>query len=619
MYMFQIKSIGYCEKLARLLRLVTRHVRFRLVGRGAVMLGIACTSFGAVAEAETVDVIYHNAKVVTVDEGFSIAEAVAIRKDRIVAVGSNEEVRALAEDGTHEIDLGGRTMLPGFYDNHIHAGVSGRDSQDYLEVPTPADLRSMLEEKASRVPKGEWIVGDLMRPYWHMKMPTRQQLDEIVPDHPVALNSGHKMSVNSLAFKEAGVTRETPNPEDGGWIVKDEDGELTGVLFETPAKRLITRVIPDEERSLDDETARQNLRRSLEQYPRMGVTSVNVAGIRPHLFRFVQDVYARYGENLPRMTMQVRISPGYDSYNDLEKGVAESIAEIESLGFRTGFGNDRLKYGAIKMSIDGGIAAPDFWSIAPYDGKVRFKERGPFEHSDFHGVVRIPAEALYPVAKRAHELGWQLGIHAIGDGAVEMAVNELDRILVETPRPDHRHFVHHITLLPPEATLQKIVANDIIVSTQPNFTYFNTRFMLAAVSGERLQRQNPQRSLIERGIKLSYGSDNLPQGPLLGIWAAVTRLGYDGKVYGPNEAVTVQEAIRSYTMGTAYMTFDEDQRGSIEVGKFADLVVLGEDILTIDPNDIRDIPVELTIIDGEEVFSGSHVEPYYQHEPLAGG
>ena len=561
------------------------------------------------------DVVYYNAKIVTVDDGFGIAEAVAIRDGRILAVGSDDEVRSLAASATRQVDLGGRTMLPGFYDNHVHVGIGGRSGGGDLEVPTPEDLRAVLEQRIAQVPEGEWIVGGLKRPYFHMKMPSRWELDEIAPNHPVSLSSGHKMSVNSLALERAGITNDTPNPADGGWIVREENGEASGVLFETPAQRLITRVIPSEEEHLDDETARQNLRRGLEKFPAMGVTSVNVTGMRPNTFRFVQDVYEKHGDELPRMTMQLRLSPGYDAFDDLDEAVKVSIEELEALGFKTGFGDDRLKYGAVKMSIDGGIAAPDFWSIDPYDGAVRFDEHGPFEDPDFHGVIRIPESALYPVSKRAHELGWQLGIHAIGDAAVEMTVNVLDRILKESPRADHRHFVHHITLLPPEETLRKMAENDLIAASQPNFTYFNTRFMLAGVSGRRLQSQNPQRSLIDRGIRVSYGSDGLPHGPLLGIWAAVTRRGYDGKVYGAEEGVSVEEAIRFYTQGTAYMTFDEDRLGSIEVGKAADLVVLGEDILTIDPDHIRDIPVELTIIDGEEVFSGSHVEPYYQEPP----
>lgn len=611
--MIQRACVNPRERRPRLRRRSRPFQAQRLQAGLCVAILILAPRTGGAQELSAPDVIYHNAKVVTVNENFEVAEAVAIRDGRIVAVGTNEQVRRLAGNGTRQVDLSGRTMLPGFYDNHVHLGIGGPSGSN-IDVWTPEDLRPVLEAEASNVPEGEWIVGTLMRPYWHMKMPTRQVLDEIVPNHPVALNQTHKMSVNSLTLERAGITSDTPNPE-GGWIVRDENGEPSGVLFETPAKRLVTRVMPDVEVNLDDETARQNLRRDLEKFRAMGVTSINVAGMRPNTFRFVQDVYERYGDELPRMTLQVRLSPGYDTYDDLERGVRETIEELEALAFKTGFGNDRLKYGAVKMSIDGGIAAPDFWSIEPYDGKVRYEEHGPFENPDFHGVTRIPEEALYPVSKRAHELGWQLGIHAIGDAAAAMAVDVIDRILEESPRPGHRHYLHHITILPPDEALRKMAENDIIAASQPNFTYFNTRFMLAGVSGDRLQRQNPQRSLIDWGIRLSYGSDGLPHGPLLGIWAAVTRRGYDGKVYGAEEAVSVEEAIRFYTMGTAYMTFDEDERGSIKVGKVADLVVLGKDILTIDPERIRDIPVELTIIGGKVVFSGSHVEPYYQYPP----
>ena len=558
------------------------------------------------------EVIYHNAKVVTVGESFEIAEAVAIRDGRIVAVGSDSDVRGLASAETRVVDLGGKTMVPGFYDNHVHVGVEGED----VEIETPADLRRVLEAQASKVPEGEWIVAWLKRPYWHMKMPSRWVIDAIVPNHPVVLSQTFKTGVNSLALERAGITRDTPDPDDGGYIGRDEDGEPTGVLQGGVATRLVTRVMPRAEEGLDDESARGNLRRSLQKFPPMGVTSVNLAGwMGPNSFRFAQDVYERWGDGLPRMTLQPGISPGYDSYDDLEEGVRASIAELEGVGFKTGMGDDRLKLGAIKMAVDGGIAAPSFWTLKPYDGLVRYEEQGAFENPDFQGVVRVPEESLYRVGKRAHDLGWQLGIHAIGDAAIAMVVDVLERILRESPRADHRHYVHHFTVKPPEETLRKIRDLDIIVSSQPNFTYFNTAFMVAAVSGDRLMTQNPQRSLIDWGIRMSYGSDGLPYGPLLGIWAAVTRRGYDGKVYGADEGISVEEAIRFYTMGSAYMTFDEGERGSIEVGKVADMVVLSEDILTIDPLRIRDVAVELTIIDGTEVFSGSHVEPYFQEPP----
>ena len=565
-------------------------------------------TFGTAASQDgTAETIYHNAKVVTVNDSFDIAEAVAVKDGHIMAVGSNSQIQALASTDTKLVDLHGKTLLPGFYDGHIHVGTSGLPFGATFNVPTPDQLDEVLTEQAAKVPAGEWLVGVMNRPYCHMKMPNRWELDAIVPDHPVMLACGVlKLTLNSQAIGKAGLSKDTPEPKDG-LIVRDEQGEPLGVLT-MGARSYALGVIPKP--ALSDEQARENLRAQLKKFPPMGVTSVNVAGVRPNELRLIQDVYARWGDELPRATLQIFMFPGYDH-------VETSLAEIEGLGFRSGIGDERLKLGAIKMAMDGAIAVPDFKTIEPYDSQVSFGEHGPWENHDGHfdGVTVIPQDSLYKVGKRAHDLGWQLGIHTIGDAAAVQAVEVLERILKESPKKDHRHHLHHLTIRPPEATLAKIADLDIIVDTQPNYTYYNNAFMLAAVSGERLETQNPQRSLLDHGIKIAYGSDGLPHGPLLGIWAATTRIGYDGKVYGAEEALKVEEAIRAYTQGPAYLTFDENERGSIEEGKVADMVVLAEDPLTIDPMQLRDVAVEKTIVAGEEVFAGSHVEPYYQLPP----
>lgn len=574
----------------------------------AMLLASAMTfSAGAVTPGGEAETIYYNARVMTVNDHFDITDAVAIKAGRIMAVGSHAQLQELAGNDTRQVDLQGKSLLPGFYDGHIHVGTGPRPFGATFNVPTPDQLTEILAREAAKVPAGDWLVGLMNRPHCHMQMPNRWELDAIVPDHPVMLACGVlKLTLNSKAIELAGLSKDTPEPKDG-LIVRDEQGEPQGVLT-MGARRYATRVIPNP--ALSDDSARDNLRAQLAKFLPMGVTSVNIAGVRPNELRLIQDVYQRWGDELPRATLQIFLFPGYDD-------VDTSLAELEGLGFRTGIGNDRLKLGAIKMSMDGAIAVPDFRTLKPYDGKVRFDERGPWENrkGDFNGVTVIPKDSLYRVASRAHELGWQLGIHSIGDGAVVEAVEVLERVLREYPREDHRHHLHHLTIRPPEETLAKIAELDLIVDTQPNYTYYNNAFMLAAVSGNRLERQNPQRSLLERGIRIAYGSDGLPHGPLLGIWAAVNRLGHDGKVYGAEEAISVEEAIRAYTRGPAYLTFDEQERGSIEVGKVADLVVLAEDPLSVDPLRLRDLAVERTIIAGQELFHGSHVEPYHQRPP----
>lgn len=548
------------------------------------------------------DVIYHSGKIVTANADFEIAEALAIRDGRVIAVGSDARVRSLASAATREVDLEGRTVLPGFGDNHIHLG---RELQEWhggligavepwlRGVDTMDELLAALRRRAAEVPAGEWIRGGLTREDWpNLKAPTRRELDQAVPDRPVALTRGpHTVILNSAALRIAGIDRRTPDPP-GGAVIRDASGEPTGRLLES-ARRLVDPFLPPEPRPTEEQRL-ATYRSQLTQLLSLGLTHVDVAGMRPEELRLVQEAYRRWSEELPRMTVELRLRPGWDAYDDPAEGARRSIEEMEALGFTTGFGNERLKIGAIKLGADGGLSAPVFWSTEPYPGRP-----------DFHGEPLIHEDALYAVGKRAHELGWQLGIHTIGDAAIISAVNVLERIIRESPRPDHRHFLHHATVKPPEETLRKMAELRIGVAAHPSWTTALGGFAEESLAGERLQSQNPSRTWQQHGIWFSYGSDQLPYGPIYNIWNAVTRLGWDGKVYGPEEAVTVEEAIRLHTAATAYQNFDEDVRGTLEVGKVADLVILGEDILTVPSERIKEIPVLTTIIGGKEVYTRS--------------
>lgn len=574
----------------------------REVALFVVIAAVFVAFVSAAPQAEPApDAIYHSGKIVTGNERFDIVEALAVRDGKVMSVGSNREVRRLAGPKTVSVDVAGKTVLAGFYDNHIHLGDLLQEwrggmidaVQDWLrDVDTPGKLYDALRRRAAITPKGEWIRGDLAREEWNnARIPTRWDFDKVVPDHPVALARGpHTLVLNSMALDKAGIRKETPDPP-GGWIFRDAAGVPSGRVLEA-ARRIVERAIPRTSRSgpTDDEVLAR-YRQQLKQLASLGITSVNVASVRPADLRLIQELYARHGDELPRATLQIRLSPGHDSYDDTELGVRNSIAELEALGVRTGFGNDRLKIGAVKMSIDGGMSAPIFWSIEPYKGKP-----------DLHGAQRIPADVFYRVAKRAHELGWQLGIHAIGDAAVVMVVDALEKILAEKPREDHRHFLHHVSVMPPAATLRKMAALGIGVASQPNFTYGLGAYAEEALNEDREETQNPAKTLLDLGIHVSFGSDAAPYGPLLGMWTAVTRKGWDERVRGSREAVSVKEAIRLYTAASAFTTFDEKTRGTLEVGKAADMVVLGDDILSVNPDRVRAIPVERTIIAGKEIF-----------------
>ncbi|MEZ4414644.1 MAG: amidohydrolase [Gemmatimonadota bacterium] len=547
------------------------------------------------------DQVFVNGHVITVDSAFSVAEAFAVHQGRFVSVGTEAAVRAQVRADAPVIDLQGRTVLPGFNDNHIHLGPGRRlmpwrggllpGVPEWLEgVSTPEALAAALTEQATHTPPGAWIQGALNRPDWpNDRVPSRWDLDRMVPDHPVMLTRGpHTYLLNSRALALAGIDRTTPDPE-GGWIFKRADGEPNGRVLEA-ARRLVDRVLPRGEDRLSYEEGIESMREMLTDLAGLGITSVNAAGIRPAGLRQVQDLYDRYGALLPRATVQLRVSPGHDSFDDPVEGVRVTLDEIEALGVRTGWGSDRLKLGALKMSIDGGLSAPVFWSLEDYPGRPGFR-----------GAIRIPAETFRPVAERAHELGWQLGIHTMGDGAVQMVVDEIAAIQQAHPRADARHYLHHVAVKPPEATIATMARAGIMVASQPAFTVGLGAYAHEALSPEREQTQNPTRSLLDAGVRVSYGSDSAPYGPLLSIWTAVTRRGYDGQVYGPEEAVSVEDAIRLHTVEPAYFTFDETDRGSIAAGLLADFIVLSDDILTVPADSIPHLSVLETWVGGVRV------------------
>jgi predicted amidohydrolase YtcJ len=576
-----------------------------LVAHFATILCVGCDYVEVSTGATPPDAIYHNANVITGVSGAYKAEAVAVLDGRIVRVGSDADVLRQASHSTRLIDLDGNTMLPGLFDNHVHAnadrpllmewkgGLISKVPDWVREATTIPELQDALRRESGNIADGAWIVGALSREVWpNTSLPTRADLDAGTATNPVLLTRGpHTTVINSPALELAGIDSSTTFPG-GGHIGHDEDGEPNGRLYDS-ARRLVSGVAPATDAGqLSDDRAIEQLRQLFLQYASSGVTNVNVAGVRPDRLRVFQALYARHGAELPRATLQIRLYPGYDRYDDLDESVRVAIAEMEGLGFVTGFGDERLRIGAIKMSIDGGLSAPAYWSLKSYE-----------DRPGYTGAIRIPAAAFYPVARRAHELGWQLGIHTMGDGAVKMVVDELEKILMELPRDDHRHYLHHVAVKPPQATIEKMAHLGIGVASQPSFTVGLGSFAVESLAGEREATMNPTKSLQDANVWVSWGSDGAPYGPRVTLWTGITRKGWDDRVYGPEEAVSREEAIRLHTWAPAFQTFSEESTGTIEAGKLADFTVVGEDIMTMDADRIRYLPILRTIVDGRQIYS----------------
>lgn len=588
-------------------------------------------SSGFVAEAPAQqtpppDVVYHNGRIVTVNADFDIAEAVAVHDGEFVAVGSDEEVRALSTSGTREVDLGGRTVLPGFVDNHIHprptdVTASEVDRLGYAKpggTPPEAvvDLRyaytweqaaERLRARAAEVAPGQWIRGQASRGFFTeeeppnvffrtdvSQIPDRHDVDEVVPDHPVVIRASQFVVANSRALELAGIDGETRSAGNGH-IERGPDGEPTGILWYDAGDRLEEMApdpYPEPQRSGSERL--EAYRRFYDNLVRTGITSVNIAGTDPSGLRLHQRLQEEHRGTLPRMTAQVWIDAGHSM-----EVTRAGLDRLEAYGWRTGAGDEWLKLGALKMGLDGGYTFSRPWAF----------NREPHRHvPGYYGEWRDAPRNSFHVMKWAHDHGWQIGVHVAGDSAAVVVVNQLETILQDNPREDHRHHLIHVEVPPPEETFRKMARHDIGVSLQPNFTYTLQPFMSLALEGERLQRNNPSRTILDHGLHMSYGADERPYGPLIGIYAQVTRRGVDGEVYGPEESVTVEEAIRAYTIDSAWHTFDEDVKGSIEVGKLADMVVLGEDILSVEPERIKEISVVRTIIAGETVYSSSSAD-----------
>ena len=384
----------------------------------------------------------------------------------------------------------------------------------------------------------------------------------------------------------ADINKATPNPE-RGIIEKDANGEPNGVIRER--SDLYTRLVPPDKPQDVRKSLFENVR---EQLP-LGITSLIEAGatVEPDLAGSYAEwelLYRTHGAELPRASIQI----AYPS----EAGHAkEGAAKLREFGRKTGDGNDRLRVGSIgEMFADGGFTGPTAWSLVDYKGQPGFRGRAFFTPEQIHANIA-----------EGHQLGWQFGIHAIGDAAIAMTVDALDTVLHDYPRNDHRHYLCHFTVLPPERTLNLMAKDRILIAQQPNFTYNLERRYLETLEGQRLATVNAIATPIQHGIFMAFGSDNLPIGPMVGLYAAVTRKGESGTVYGPGEAVSIKDAITMYTRRGAFLTREEKLKGTLEAGKLADMIVLPEDPLNISPDKLLALKVDMTIVGGRVLYDRS--------------
>ncbi len=524
-------------------------------------------------------VVFVNGNVITLDPSKPRAEAIAIRGNKIIGVGTDEEMISVAGRDAKVIDLKGRTILPGFADSHIHLIEYGlmlsSTILDVREARSIDEIKEIVGRRAREKPRGTWIGGH----GWdttilaEKRPPNRWDLDEVAPNNPVMISDmgGHVYSVNSQALKLAKIGKDTESPP-GGKIDKDPDtGEPTGVLREIAGYRVEELIM------YSDEELITALGCALDEAVRLGITSVHCAWETAQHIRVFQKLLIQ--DELPlRVYLMIR---------------ASLLPHLLGLGLYTGFGDPKLKIGAIKVLLDGTIERRTAAVRQPYEGEP-----------DNLGILCVSEEELYHIVSKAHEAGFQLAIHAIGDRAIHVALDSIERALKEKPKADHRHRIEHASMLD-EQLVSRMKNLGVIASVQPVFVSSNNDWMIEPLGYKRATELCERyRTLLEAGVKVAAGSD-LPadstMSPLVGIQSAVTRHGF-----ALGERIAVEQAIRLYTIDSAYASFEERLRGSIEVGKLADLVVLSEDPLAMPTDRIGDIKVDMTIVDGEVVYTRTH-------------
>ena len=518
-----------------------------------------------------VDLLFHNGKVATIDASHSVVSAVAVSGERIVAVGGEELLASYVAGET--VDLDGRFMMPGFIDSHTHLRGQPQRYVDLTKTASIEEIKQLVSAKAVELGAGEWITGygwseDFLA---EQRRPLRDDLDEAAPDNPVLLTraGGHSASMNSMALRLAEVTDSTTQPE-GGVIEKGEDGRLNGIIRER--QDIVSYLIPEP----TFEEVREDLVNVLEDQLSFGITSFTHATGSIESWPQWETIYRQHRGDLPRAAIQV---------------FWEGHEAMAKFGRKSGDGDEHLRVGPIKIFVDGGFTGPAAYTKEPYKGE---------EH--FRGKLSIDPGELSATIAALHAAGWQSGIHAIGDAAIELAVDELALAIDASPRVDHRHYLNHFTVMPSAETMSKMAEYGIAITQQPNFTYTLEGRYVDYLDGDRVEHNNSLRTPMNHGIHVAISSDILPIGPLVGLYAAVTRKGMSGRVFAAEEALTMMEALQAYTLYGAWLSFEEDDKGSIEPGKLADLIVLDRDLLTIDPEHIMEAKVLRTWLGGKLVY-----------------
>jgi predicted amidohydrolase YtcJ len=549
-------------------------VRKRLSRRTFILAALGAGAAAFARWTTRPGTVLYNGRILTMSARAREVEALALAGDRVFAIGTSAEMLALADSSTRRVDLGGKRVTPGFNDAHSHPCSSGVAllTQIPLERDSIEGVKSAIHAKAAATPPGEWVVGFL---YDDTKTPRpldRVDLDAAAPDHPVVVQhrGGHTAFVNSRALALVNITESSPNPPHGEYF-RDASGRHNGRVAERAAEAILALAIKPPTR----EDYRKGAALISKQLASRGITSACEADGDPAVLQGYQDARDA-GELMGRFYTHI-------DYGALDKMIAA--------GVHTGFGDEWVRVGAVKLFADGSISERTALLSQPYAGL-----------GDYRGISRASRETLYEQARKAYLAGWQVGTHANGDVAIDTILGVYEQLQREVPRRDPRLRIEHCTLVTPDL-VRRIRAAGVIPLPFAGYVFFHGEKM-RFYGEERLKHMFAMRDFLDAGIKAAPGSDYTasPAEPMLWLRSEVTRTDANGHMWGANQRITIEEAIRCSTVHGAYASFEEGMKGGLDPGQLADLVVWDRDLLAIDPAGLMSVKPERTMLGGRWVY-----------------
>ena len=571
--------------------------------RLAVFLALAVHVSPAPA-GEPATLVVHNAKVLTVDAKFRTAEAVAIRDAKIVRVGTSEDVLKLRGPNTRMIDADGRTVMPGLIDSHVHpVGAAASEAVKPMEVwQSLKDVKAYIRKQAETTPKGQWIVLRYAFPTLldDARFPTKAELDEVAPDHPVWYHAGPAGVANSLALKVSGVTKDTPNPANGVVVKDEKTGEPTGMLRNAYG---VLKGVPGEADSLSADEKRAAVKKLFARYNSEGLTSV----ADRNASRGDLDLYLRLRKDA-ELTVRVNVARSFGPGGTRDE-IAKRFDEMpgtDRRGGPTGAGDEWVRVGPIKLFLDGGMLNGTAYMRDPWPKGDTFQ----VTRDDYRGLLFIKPAQLEVVVGEAAKRKWQVTAHCAGERGMDILLDAYEAVNDKTPIAAMRYCITHANF-PSKLNLERCRKLGVCADVQPVWLYKDGSTLMKVLTKERMRWFQPYKTWLEY-TTVGGGSDHMlrhdplratnPWSPWLGLWVAVSRKTERGDTHEPGEALTRQQAIRLYTINNAYLHHEEAEKGSLEVGKLADLIVVDRDILTCPVAELRDTKVEITVVGGKVVY-----------------